>query len=300
MQKYLTAEVRGLKAAGLRLGEKGYYIISIHILPIFLHQLVLVLTYRKVIPKKIQVFSRRNQGSQFSPAITQSYHSSQKLGSVWIESLGLLSFLLEVKIDTGMVILKTNTRVFLTASECTTILFQTSSHWLSSFEDCVIHLISYNCKAGASLMVQWLRLHASNAERGLGFNPWSGNKDPHTMWPSQKTTTTTIKKTAKQMWYHGFEHPIISWLCTSDAPISLWHVSIIVIFWHVLCLWNFKMLQSHLLYLLPQSVGQLFPLHSKVDWFLFTGEYGCISQRLDATCDKSYFSSRIKNRWVPS
>ena len=171
MQKYLTAEVRGLKAAGLRLGEKGYYIISIHILPIFLHQLVLVLTNRKVIPKKIQVFSRRNQGSQFSPAITQSYHSSQKLGSVWIESLGLLSFLLEVKIDTGMVILKTNTRVFLTASECTTILFQTSSHWLSSFEDCVIHLISYNCKAGASLMVQWLRLHASNAERGLGFNP---------------------------------------------------------------------------------------------------------------------------------
>lgn len=82
------------------------YITSIHILPIFLHQLLLVLTYRKVILKKTQAFSRRNQGSQHSPAITQSYHSSQKLGSVWIESLGLLSFLLEVKIDTSIEILR--------------------------------------------------------------------------------------------------------------------------------------------------------------------------------------------------
>ena len=56
--------------------------------------------------KKTQAFSRRNQGSQHSPAITQSYHSSQKLGSVWIESLGLLSFLLEVKIDTSIEILR--------------------------------------------------------------------------------------------------------------------------------------------------------------------------------------------------
>ena len=222
MQKYLTAEVRGLKAAGLRLGEKGYYIISIHILPIFLHQLVLVLTYRKVIPKKIQAFSRRNQGSQFSPAITQSYHSSQKLGSVWIESLGLLSFLLEVKIDMGMVILKTNTRVVLIASKCTTILFQTSSHWLSSFEDCTIHLISYNCKAGASLMVQWLRLHASNAERGLGFNPWSVNKDPHTIGPARKQQQQNCKADVIS-WIWASHHLLALYIWCSHFPLTCLH-----------------------------------------------------------------------------
>ena len=222
MQKYLTAEVRGLKAAGLRLGEKGYYIISIHILPIFLHQLVLVLTYRKVIPKKIQAFSRRNQGSQFSPAITQSYHSSQKLGSVWIESLGLLSFLLEVKIDMGMVILKTNTRVVLIASKCTTILFQTSSHWLSSFEDCTIHLISYNCKAGASLMVQWLRLHASNAERGLGFNPWSVNKDPHTIGPARKQQQQNFKADVIS-WIWASHHLLALYIWCSHFPLTCLH-----------------------------------------------------------------------------
>ena len=32
---------------------------------------------------------------------------------------------------------------------------------------------------GTSLVVQWLRLHALNQCRGLGFHPWSGNQIPH-------------------------------------------------------------------------------------------------------------------------
>ena len=40
---------------------------------------------------------------------------------------------------------------------------------------------------GTSLVVQWLRLHASNAG-GMVFDPWLGNLDPTccTVWPKKK------------------------------------------------------------------------------------------------------------------
>ena len=39
--------------------------------------------------------------------------------------------------------------------------------------------------AGASLAVQWLRLHAASA-RGAGVTPDQGTKTPHAMWHGQK------------------------------------------------------------------------------------------------------------------
>ena len=39
--------------------------------------------------------------------------------------------------------------------------------------------------AGASLAVQWLRLHAASA-RGAGVTPDQGTKTPHAMWHGQR------------------------------------------------------------------------------------------------------------------
>ena len=52
---------------------------------------------------------------------------------------------------------------------------------------------------GTSLVVQWLRLHASTAG-GTGLTPGRGTKIPHAMWRSQKKIKNkqTNKKIKKQ------------------------------------------------------------------------------------------------------
>ena len=44
---------------------------------------------------------------------------------------------------------------------------------------------------GTSLVVQWLRLHTSNAE-GMGLIPGQGTKIPHATWCSQKKKKKSI------------------------------------------------------------------------------------------------------------
>ena len=49
-------------------------------------------------------------------------------------------------------------------------------------------------KTGTSLVVQWLRLHASNAG-GMGSIPGWGTKIPHAMECGKKNTKKQTKKT---------------------------------------------------------------------------------------------------------
>ena len=47
---------------------------------------------------------------------------------------------------------------------------------------------------GTSLVVHWLRLHASNAG-GMGSIPGGGTKIPHAMWHGQKEKKKGLNKT---------------------------------------------------------------------------------------------------------
>ena len=60
---------------------------------------------------------------------------------------------------------------------------------------------------GTFLVVQWLRLHASNA-RGRSLIPGRGNKIPQPMWCSQKKKKKRAwKKSEKQLYPHHNEVP---------------------------------------------------------------------------------------------
>lgn len=83
------------------------YITSMHILPIFLHQLLLC-PYRKVILKrKLKPLAEEIKDLSFLLPSLKSYPTpSQSLGLFWLRASDLLSFLLEVKIDMSIVIIR--------------------------------------------------------------------------------------------------------------------------------------------------------------------------------------------------
>ena len=55
--------------------------------------------------------------------------------------------------------------------------------------------------SGTSLGVQWLRLHASNAETMASIPDW-GTKIPHAVWPKKKQRNEGFSFRGQQRW-HG-------------------------------------------------------------------------------------------------
>ena len=66
-----------------------------------------------------------------------------------------------------------------------------------SFMDCAFSVVSKKSLPGTSLVVQWLRLHASNA-RSTGSIPGQGTKIPHATRCGQKTKKTNEESTEVQ------------------------------------------------------------------------------------------------------
>ena len=87
------------------------------------------------------------------------------------------------------------------AAYSTHVLFQSGSWAVSNSEFGWL-----NRKEGTSLVVQWLRVRASNAE-GDGFSPWLGNEDPTCCTCGQNINRKKKKLNQKSIQRKSGRHP---------------------------------------------------------------------------------------------